>query len=443
MDMDIFYKAAPRPARLLLLSFSFVASIVGIWMAAAPLFFFGIWASAVIIYKSVRDPKSWIALQQDVRNREDVNRFNRFVDALAAGGVIDAETLEEDIEIEENAPLVYTVRLHQFGKTGNQLQKACAASLNALGAVDVEVKQTAPSEYIAVFSPEFPHRILSDTPCAYADIVDDDITIQRLPVGVFLDGSPVEINLESRNMLLNGNPRSGKSVLLSCLVADLARINACHYRHGGKKPIERVIVMSPKILDFQTFEGCGIRLIQDIEEMSAVLNEIHAEAEARKAWCVAHNKKKVSPEDYEAVGRHITVVIDEYTVIKTSTIEDEKGKTVKIGDLIEQKIMRLVAETGFAAISFVLATQRVSSTNMSTNLRDLIAGARCSFATETIESTKMILGDYASEAPCHDITTDQKGVGYISLDGVRPRPFKGAYASEADERAAADLMRGE
>ena len=168
--------------------------------------------------------------------------------------------------------------------------------------------------------------------------------------------------------------------------------------------------MSPKILDFQTFEGCGIRLVQDIEEMTAALNEVHAEAEARKAWCVAHNKK---------------------------------GKTVKIGDLIEQKIMRLVAETGFAAISFVLATQRVSSTNMSTNLRDLIAGARCSFATETIESTKMILGDYASEAPCHDITTDQKGVGYISLDGVRPRPFKGAYASEADERAAADLMRGE
>ena len=433
--MDIFYKTAPRPARLLLLIFSLASSIVGAMMAAAPLFFLGLWVSAVIIYKSIRDPKSWIALQQDGRNREDVNRFNRFVDALAAGGVIDAETLEEDIEIEEDAPLVYTVRLHQFGKTGDQLQKACAASLNAIGAVDVEVKQTAPSEYIAVFSPEFPHQILSDTPCAYDDLVDDDITIQRLPVGVFLDGSPVEINLESRNMLLNENPRSGKSVLLSCLVADLARINACHYRKGGKKPIERVIVMSPKILDFQTFEGCGIRLVQDIEEMTAALNEVHAEAEARKAWCVAHN--------YEAVGGHITVVIDEYTVIKTSTIEDEKGKTVKIGDLIEQKIMRLVAETGFAAISFVLATQRVSSTNMSTNLRDLIAGARCSFATETIESTKMILGDYASEASCHDITTDQKGVGYISLDGVRPRPFKGAYASEADERAAADLMRGE
>lgn len=96
-------------------------------------------------------------------------------------------------------------------------------------------KQTAPSEYVAVFSPEFPHQILSDTPCAYSDLIDDDIAIQRLPVGVFLDGSPVEINLESRNMLLNGNPRSGKSVLLPCLVADLCRINACHYRHGNRR----------------------------------------------------------------------------------------------------------------------------------------------------------------------------------------------------------------
>ena len=133
------------------------------------------------------------------------------------------------------APLVYTVRLHQFGKTSEQFQKACAASLNAISAVDVEVKQTAPSEYVAVLSPGFPHQILSDTPCAYSDLIDDDIAIQRLPVGVFLDGSPVEINLESRNMLLNGNPRSGKSVLLPCLVANLCRINACHYRHGNRR----------------------------------------------------------------------------------------------------------------------------------------------------------------------------------------------------------------
>lgn len=440
--IEVFYKAVPRPARLLLLLLSLACSIVGVWMAAAPLVLVGLWVSAVIIYKSIRDPQSWIALQQDGRDREDASRFNRFIDALAAGNVIDTETTEEDIEIEEDAPYVYTVRLHQFAKTGDMLQKACLSSLNAVGAVAVETRQTAPSEYIVVFSPEFPHQILADTPCAYADLVDDDITIQRLPVGVFLDGSPVEINLESRNMLLNGNPRSGKSVLLSCLVSDLCRINACHYRHGGKKPVERVIVMSPKILDFQMFEG-ACRLIQDIDEMSTCLNEIHAEAEARKAWCVAHNKKKVSPEDYEAIGGHITIVVDEYTVIKTATTEDEKGKTVKIGELIENKIMRLVAETGFAAISFVLATQRVSSTNMNTNLRDLIAGARCSFATETVESTKMILGDYASEAPCHEITTAQKGVGYISLDGVKPRPFKGAFASEADETAAAELAKGE
>ncbi len=99
--------------------------------------------------------------------------------------------------------------------------------------------------------------------------------------------------------------------------------------------------------------------------------------------------------------------------------------------------MKLVAETRFAAFSFVIATQRVSSKNMSTDLRDLLGGNRIGFASETEETDKMIFGDLYKDAPCYRIGADLKGVGYISTDSQKPILFKGYFANEYDELNAA------
>ena len=427
ISMDALKKATPRPYMLLTLISMIALCVLLLW---SPLWIFPLAAAAGIVYLTVKEPDTPYSLQSDKRRAEEVAQYNRFVDVLATGNVIDADTTPDDIEIEQLDRFSFIVRMRQFGKTQEQLEKACELSLNALGAVDVSVVRSAPSEYVITFTPDNPLKMLSGMNVPYSEMLSDTPPqITALPVGRYLDGSPVLMNLESRNALLNGNPRSGKSVLLSCLLSSLCRVS-----HP-----EIVIVMSPKILDFQEFEN-AVRLIQDPAEMLEMLGKVHDEAERRKAFCVEKRIKKIDPSLYTACP-HITVIMDEFTVIKTTTTTDDKGKTVRIGEQIENEVMRLVAETGFAAISFVLCTQRVSSTNMRTDLRDLIAGNRISFATETPESDRMIFGEYAEYAPCHEITTQMKGVGYIAADGEKPVPFKGAFASAADEQDAASMRR--
>ena len=236
--------------------------------------------------------------------------------------------------------------------------------------------------------------------------------ISKMPIGKYADGGSVCVNLDSRNALINGNPRSGKSVMLSVLICDLLK---CEH--------ELVAIASPKSLDFAVFAvSPAVRLLQATDDILAHLDWLVAESERRKRLCEVQGVKKITPSPSEP---HITTVIDEFTVLKL------------LEPKIEQKVMRLVAETGFAGFSFVISTQRVSSRNISTDLRDLIAGNRISFATETAESDKMIFGDLATFAPCHQIGANQQGVGYASLDGRRPRPFKSAIATKEDEQRSA------
>ncbi len=430
--METFYRCAPRPARRILLILSVILSIVFL-MVCPPLALVSGWVAVMVVYLSIKSPDSFLALQQDAKAAESAAQYNKFIDALISGGVIDDETMEEDIEIDDPAPFVYTVKIHQMGKTAEKLEKACNAALNALAAVDVEIRQDAPSSYICVFSPEFPARILNDRACSYSSMVadmKDDITIKNLPVGVDVNGAPVCCSLESRNGLIAGIMGSGKSVMLSVLLCDLLRI------HKGN---ERVIVMSPKILDFQNFEG-ACRLIKDNNEIMECLAELRAEMERRKEWCIQNRRKKITAAEYTKFP-HITVIVDEYTVIKTSTETDDKGRIVRVGEQIEAEIMRLVAEARFAAISFVIALQKADSRNIDTRTRDLISGVKASFAAEGRTSAEMVFGDYAEFTPCHELS-GMPGVGYIQIDSEKPIIFKGAFADDSDELAAAAIHTG-
>lgn len=431
MTRTLFHLQDPVPARSLAFCIALVLVVVVI-VLGLPLYlaFLPFVIAGVLLFMTIRHPEQYFALQQDKITWERYARYNRFIDAMVSGKIIDEETTREDLEILEVSPFVYTLEIHQHGKTYDMLQRACEQSLNAMGALAVDVKQESASMYRVRYSALDPKQILADMPAPFSELLDDELSISHLPVGKYEDESTVFMNLDSRNALINGNPRSGKSVLLSCLLSALCRIE----RH----PL-LVVCMSPKILDFQEFEG-SVKLISDPAAMLDYLEKVHQEAERRKQYCIDRRIKKITAEHYEACPP-IVVIMDEFTVIKTSTTEDEKGRAVRIGEQVENAVMRLVAETGFAAISFVLCTQRVSSQNMRTDLRDLIAGNRISFATETPESDRMIFGDYAEFAPCHEIATTQKGVGYISADGMKPVPFKGAFADTADESAAAEIGR--
>ena len=169
--------------------------------------------------------------------------------------------------------------------------------------------------------------------------------------------------------------------------------------------------------------------------MIAALRGVKEEMDRRKSYCRSNGLKKI--EHFTDDLPHITVIVDEFSVIKKTVVPDEKGKPRKIGVEFETILTSIVEEGGFAGISFVLATQRVSSNNMSTDLRDLISGTRISFAQETTESDRMVFGDLARYAPAHEIPNDCKGVGYISVGGRKPVLFKCALAEKDDERRIA------
>lgn len=422
--MEDIRKPQPLPLRHIGLVVSIVLGL-GCLFVYPPLSLLFFWCAGVVIYYTLKEPDNIAALQQDERDRKANDCLNKFIETLYTADFLDENTRPEVVEITAAAPLVFDVEIRQAGKTEAALRKAAEEGLNALECVAVETRRTAPSRYRVSYSTQMPAERLAALQSCYQDL-KPAASIEALPIGIYEDGSPVLMNLESRNALIGGNPRSGKSVALAALLCGLCRC-----------PNERIAVLSPKVLDFQEFAP-RVRLIQDPAEMLDYLNELRAEAERRKAWCVENRAKKIEPKDYRKTMPHLTTIIDEFAVIRASTTQDEKGKTIKTGEQIQAAVFSLIAETGFSASSFVIAVQKASgASGISTDLRDLISGNRISFATETPEATKMVLGEFADDAPCHLITTQQKGVGYISLDGEPPRPFRGAMTTQEDERKAA------
>lgn len=251
------------------------------------------------------------------------------------------------------------------------------------------------------------------------------IDLEHLPVGIFEDDSVAYVNLESRNMLLQGQPGSGKSVMLSALLCSMLRAD----------PQPKIYVFSPKILDFQNFKG-GVTLVDDVEDMVKTLEEIIEEGNRRKQVCIDKGVKKISKKMWEDYPP-IIVMVDEYaTVYGLSKMDEKTGRPKPMGVQVDAACNRIVAEMRFAAISCVLTTQRFMTTCISSTLRENISGCRASFATNGMSTDSLIWGDWTEEAKCRSITKKQVGCGYIGFDDERPHAFKGAFANDDDEIAA-------
>lgn len=418
------YDAVPAPWRRVVLIVSCAVLLSAVLHGAIVIAVAALAVAGTIIYTTIKEPDSDVSLQADKRDRDRAKAQNTLVSALVAAGYIDDDTMDGMVSVEcldAGDPMVFRVQARQPGKTEQQLQRATADAVLALDAryCSIARVEDEASVYRITYSRRSEYEVLADMRITYADIRQGVIMrISRLPIGRYADGTLACANLDSRNALINGNPRSGKSVLLSVLICDLLRCDN-----------ELLAIASPKSLDFAVFASSpAVRLIQATDDILAHLDWLVSESERRKRHCEDSGAKKITPS---AEYPHITTVIDEYTVIKL--LEPQ----------VEQRVMRLVAETGFAGFAFVVATQRVSSRNISTDLRDLIAGNRISMATETAESDKMIFGDLAPLAPCHQIGADQRGVGYASFDGRDPRAIKCAITSRDDELLAARLAKSD
>lgn len=253
------------------------------------------------------------------------------------------------------------------------------------------------------------------------------IDLKHLPVGVYADGSPAYANLAAGNMMCQGEPGSGKSVLLSALACSILRAT----------PQIIFAILSPKALDFQKFMP-AVKVIQDPIEMLAYLEWVQEQGNLRKQVCLDLGIKKIDRDLWDKYPPIVTMV-DEYAMVHGSIVMDGAKKR-SIGSEIDMKMNQLVAEMRFAAISNILTTQRFSTNNIDATLRENISGTICSFATNGATTDTMIWKDDTENAPCYKIKKTQVGCGYIAVGGEKPRAFKGAYADEEDEMAATQFF---
>lgn len=360
----------------------------------------------------------------------DPELYNKFIDVLITGAVIDKNTKPDDIELKviDKNPPTYELKLKQIGKTERQLEIACENALFAYSAYLVDIEDLGNTRYRITFKIESDIELLTNAGIiTYDEVLNKtentgtQIDLKHLPAGQYADGSPAYVNLAAGNSLCQGEPGSGKSVYLSALSCSILRA----------VPQIQFAILSPKSLDFQNFME-AIPVIQKPEEMLAYLRWAEEQGEIRKQVCLDRHIKKISKDEWEEYPP-IVIMIDEYATVQGNTakfIDPKDGKSKMIGNEIQQAVKHIVAEMRFAAISIIMATQRFSNDCIDTTLRANISGTIASFATNNSITDTMVWQDDAEQAQCYKIKKTQIGCGYIAVGGANPQAFKGAYCDE-------------
>lgn len=411
-------------------------------MVVGVLIVFGQYAAALlcaiypagVIYYSLFHPECEVAVQQDRRDIEQEALGKKFIECLKQGGISPQD--EEPFACVETDPVRFVYYPMTYGTTGEKLDLIAEQSQAIFKAIRHSVEQLPQNEaghfgYRISFYAESEIDALARLGVSYSDIAHEQPTYEKIPVGLFLNEEGNEpsiayVSFAGANMLLASLPRCGKSCMLQTIAVGLARCQA-----------ERIILCSSKCLDFQ-FLSPRVELYQDPEAILNTLKQVNRIAEKRKKYCEENHLKKV--EVFTSKRPHTVLILDEYGVIKSSTIEDPDGKKPrKIGEEIERELIRTVSQNAAFGIQVAITSQRLSSNVISTELRDLIGGTKCSFASGSAVNDTMIFDTRADEARACEIPITAKGVGYIYTEGLMNKPmlFKSALVDDETEKRIA------
>ncbi len=249
--------------------------------------------------------------------------------------------------------------------------------------------------------------------------VDGYSIYDPVPFGIDEDGLPVAVTLMYRNLLVGGEPGSGKSSLLNTIIAHIALCpDARLWLFDGK-----IVELGPWAPVADVFVG------NDIAYANDRLRALQAEMDTRYARLWAQRRRKIVPADGLDV---IVCVIDEVAFFSVTTGTKEQQEEFKT------LVRDLVARGRAAGIIMIVATQRPSADIIPTSLRDLF-GYRVAFRCTTDSSSDIILSHgWASEGfSAKTIPPDDnyRGVGFLLAEGGIPRRFKAAYLDD-DQIAA-------
>jgi S-DNA-T family DNA segregation ATPase FtsK/SpoIIIE len=241
------------------------------------------------------------------------------------------------------------------------------------------------------------------------------------PVHLGIDerGKDVCVGLGERNLLIGGEPGSGKSVALNLITAHAALSLDC-----------RLVLVDGKRVELGLWRACADTFIgPSIADAIEALRQLQSTMDSRYDVLLDAGQRKITRVSKVSV---ILVVLDELAYFSATVGESKQQKE------FVALVRDLVARGRAAGVIAVAATQRPSADIVATSLRDLF-GYRWAFRCSTSASSDVILGHgWASEGySAADIDPAARGVGWLIAEGGIPRRIKAAFLSDEEVRALA------
>src|SRR2546425_909317 len=225
-------------------------------------------------------------------------------------------------------------------------------------------------------------------------------------------GKHVNVNLAERNILIGGEPGSGKSVALQLIVA-----------HAAMSADVRLILIDGKRVELGLWAACADRFVgPSIDDAIEVMGWLQGLIDERTDVLLQMKKRKVTPD----LGWPFYLVpVDEVAYFSAT-----KGTPAQQKEF--NALNRDVVARGRApGIIPVEATQRPSADIIPTSLRDLF-GYRWAFRCSTEASSDTILGHgWANAGYCAtEIDPQARGVSWLRAEDGIPRRIKAAYLTD-------------
>jgi len=299
-----------------------------------------------------------------------------------------------------------------IGLHAELLQHSALELAAALGAREVRVKASPVNaryvEFAVIRSNAFPKSLRSP-------LVDrPDVSLwEPLFFGVGQDGLAVSIGLPEHNLLIGGEPGSGKSVALSTIVAAAALDPSVHLTLLDGKHVE--LIAWSDIAD--EFVGA------DQEDAVGALQELGDLMDLRYAALAATRRRKMTAGGLE--GLHV-LVIDELAFYL-------RGGQRELRDQFAELLRDLVSRGRAAGIIVVATTQKPSHEIVPTWIRDLFS-FRLAMRCTSSDSSDTILGQgWASQGfSAATIDPSTRGVGFLLAEGGVPTLVMTPYLSDEE-----------
>src|SRR3954447_17750060 len=191
-------------------------------------------------------------------------------------------------------------------------------------------------------------------------------------LGIDENGHPVYLTLVGRNVLVGGEPGSGKSVLVQNVLG-----------HAALSGDVRLVLLDGKEVELGMWEQIADVFVgPNLDVAIGVLRWLQAEIGRRTAALKQRRLRKITREHGVDV---VLVVVDEIALYAATLGSKDQREEFQI-------LLRDVVARGRAVgIPVVGATQRPSADIIPTSLRDIF-GYRCAFRCTTDVSSDIILG---------------------------------------------------